>query len=101
MITLFHVGNPAFRQQIAEQGLVPQIGTSYECHIPDATEPRIYLCYHNKYDSTYADDRYMVKLPTNSKLHTDPDVNGAVYTTEPILTANLTLIHKGTGESTI
>ncbi len=97
-MTLYHISNPTNRDSILINGLIPQIGDSQRCNI-DNPQPRIYMCLHNHYDSTYDDDRWLIKV-TDLTLTDDPDVKGGVYTTEPVQPNNLILLHKGTGEST-
>lgn len=101
---LYHTSNPHFRNNIAKEGLTPQVGASYSAHYNDKTNllPGIFLSVE-KYDSTYDDDIYEIdtaKLDPN-KLYKDPDEEidcGWFLYADAIPVNAIKLIYKGSGE---
>ena len=102
----YHVSNPANRDSILKNGLIPKVGDSYRAHYENkgTLEPRVFMCTSNSYDSTYDDDRYKMVLSDKEmdmlELKKDPDVKDGYFTHKPIKNSCLILIYKGTGEST-
>jgi len=109
VVHLYHVSNPLYRESIIKEGLVPGVGPSYKAHYDTGTDtaltPKVFVCTHNKYDSTYNDDRWLITLPIKvyNKLEfkLDKDVLGVLYTTQIINNEYLKLIYLGTGLSII
>ena len=103
-IKLYHVSNPEHRKNIKKEGLVPQIGPSYEAHYEKNMGPAVFVSSKNEYDSTYDDDRYEITLSQdeydNLEFHIDKEAKDALYTFNTIPVKNIKLIHKGSGDST-
>ena len=105
---LLHKANPAFREDIRTQGLLPQIGPSYECHYEDEEEmkphfvPCVFACLTCEYDSTWDDDVWVIDTRTAEAVwESDPAMWPAfpayVRTRQPVPAAALLLAHAGTG----
>lgn len=102
-VSLYHVSNPFYRNKIFEEGLIPQIGDSYECHYGEKVNDMgaaIFVCIKNEYNSTYDDDRYKIVLTKeelfNLEFKKDNDVELAFYTNKTIPIENLILVYEGT-----
>lgn len=106
---LYHTSNPYFRDKIAQEGLIPQVGDSYSLHhCDDHSEkdlmPGIFLSI-GKYDSTYDDDIYEVdvKQLKDNKFFFDPDEeldsDDWFFYTDKIPLSAIKLIYKGTGKT--
>lgn len=104
VILLYHVSNPKFRESILDNGLLPKMGDSYLAHYENKENMGavIFLSRENDYDSTWDDDRYLIKLSLEEfealEFQNDPDVKNGVYTSKPIPSANISLFYMGTGE---
>lgn len=106
MSVLYHKSGYFNRKSILKNGLIPQVGPSYQAHWDDAEDlkPYIFLYDHNKvpdgeYDSTYDDDIYAidVKQLDKSSLSKDPDrdMKGCYVYSAPIPPSAIKLVYKG------
>lgn len=109
---LYHRSNPIFRDKIEKEGLVPQIGESYELHWQDTLSdkeiiPRIFLFDSSQlYSSTYDDDLVQVDVATLDLTHLtadpDPELNTYCYMYDKIIPPTaIKFLYKGTGESDV
>lgn len=103
---LFHVSNPLNRSSILKKGILPQKGLSQIVQ-HKISRKRIFLKSSNDYDSTYDDDRYLIKLPKHliKKLKRDKEMikagNNSWYLDNiRIHKKYIKIIYKGTGEDT-
>lgn len=106
---LYHRSNPSNRKSIKKDGLVPQVGESYESFY-DGTdkelEPLVFLYDGQRdkkhYDSTWDDDcwKINVKYLDKSLLKKDDGVYGLYCYSYPetIPPKALELVYKGTGD---
>lgn len=103
---LYHKSGYFNRKSILKNGLIPQVGPSYQAHWDDAEnlKPYIFLYDHNKvpdgeYDSTYDDDIYSVDLSQLDKSHLfrDPDssMKGCWVYDKIISPSAIKLVYKG------
>ncbi len=105
-IILFHTSNPIDRDNILKKGLLPLKGLSQVIQ-HNISRKRIFLKSTNDYDSTYDDDRFIIKLPKNisKKLKNDKEMklvskNSWYLDNIRIPKRCIKIIYKGTGEST-
>lgn len=105
---LYHRANPSFRKSIMKEGLIPQVGESYEALYDGSDkelQPLVFLYDGEKdkehYDSTYDDDCWKidVRFLKKSLLKVDEGVYGLHCYTYPetIPPKALSLIYKGSG----
>ena len=94
------------RKEILKQGLIPQVGASYQAHWEDKDNltPYIFLYDHEtiengEYDSTYDDDIWQIDTSQLdlSHLFTDPDEDmvGCLAYDLPIPTKAIKLVYRG------
>lgn len=100
---LYHKSNPAYRDSILENGLIPSIGNSYR--EMGGIVPKVFAYNSNDpnlYDSTWDDDIYEIDV---SNLEQDFFIDSLyendtryLCTLLPIPATALILIYQGTGE---
>ena len=95
----YHKASPLNRESILLNGLIPQIGDSYQCHSEGKYGPVVFVCEDKSYDSTWDDDIYEIELD-EKVLHKDLSIDGCFFTKEKIDISLITLIYKGSGDST-
>jgi hypothetical protein len=98
----WHKANPLYRKSIEDNGLIAQIGGSYQCHYEEDNMGKAVffsLDEHGLFDSTYDDDVWEISIPLDLVMYEDPSMKlPMAYTNACIDSKYLTLIHKGTGE---
>lgn len=101
-MTYFHTSNPANRDAIAAQGLVPQVGDCYEAHYEDEADgplrPAVFLALgrDNVFDSTWDDDLWEVD-PAGLTLEREEEGMEWFLCFDNIPPSRLHLVYEGTG----
>jgi hypothetical protein len=106
--TIYHTGNPMFRESILKQGLIPQ-GKSESWLSDTPIEGEVIFAVNSSdiadaWQSGYDDDIYEIETTQlNNQWYFDPNFasyedNDRIITFEPIPSSAIKLIHQGSGE---
>ena len=99
-VRYFHKSNPVNRESILLNGLIPQIGASYEAHSDGKFGEVVFLSSDKNYDSTFDDDLFEVVIDSCDLVSDDTGPKNAFFTRSLIEASQISLVYKGTGEST-
>ena len=106
--TIYHTGNPMFRESILKQGLIPK-GESESWLSDTPIEGEVIFAINSSniadaWNSGYDDDIYEIDTTQlNNQWYLDPnfgtDENNRIITFEPIPLSAIKLVYEGSGES--